>query len=120
MPTFTKLFSALIAASLSVLCSLSAVAAEPAKPAAAAERPVSYYKEIRPIFMAQCQGCHQPAKANGGYSMTEFAKLLAGGDSGEEDDHSGKPAGNQLLTMITPRMGRLRCPKGKDLCRPPN
>ena len=25
--------------------------------------PVSYYKQIRPIFQAHCQGCHQPAKA---------------------------------------------------------
>jgi mono/diheme cytochrome c family protein len=26
-------------------------------------KPVSYFKDVRPIFQAQCQGCHQPAKA---------------------------------------------------------
>ena len=42
---------------------------------------VSYYREIRPILQANCQGCHQPAKTKGGYMMTEFKRLLAGGDS---------------------------------------
>ena len=28
-----------------------------------ADGPVSYFKEIRPIFQQNCQGCHQPAKA---------------------------------------------------------
>ncbi|HEY4408323.1 MAG TPA: alpha-amylase family glycosyl hydrolase, partial [Acidimicrobiia bacterium] len=37
-----------------------------------------YYKQIRPIFQAQCQGCHQPSKAGGGYVMTAFDRLLAG------------------------------------------
>ncbi len=36
---------------------------------------------IRPILQANCQGCHQPAKSKGGYVMTDFKKLLAGGDS---------------------------------------
>src|SRR5437016_3278496 len=48
-----------------------------AKPAAK----VSYYREIRPILQANCQGCHQPAKNKGGYIMTEFKRLLAGGDN---------------------------------------
>ena len=38
----------------------AAPAAEPAK--TPADAPVSYYKQVRPIFQAQCQGCHQPAK----------------------------------------------------------
>jgi len=47
---------------------------------AAADKPVSYYEQVRPAFQAKCQGCHQPAKARGGYVMTEVAALLAGGD----------------------------------------
>src|SRR5215472_10837127 len=42
---------------------------------------VSYYHQVRPILQANCQGCHQPAKSKGGYVMTEFKRLLAGGDS---------------------------------------
>ena len=48
-----------------------------------ANKAVSYYKDIRPIFQANCQGCHQPSKAKGKYIMTEFDKLIAGGDSGD-------------------------------------
>ena len=28
---------------------------------------VSYFKDVRPLFVQHCQGCHQPAKAKGGY-----------------------------------------------------
>src|SRR4051812_4729914 len=38
-------------------------------------KPISYYKQIRPILQGTCQGCHQPAKAKGKYMMTEFAKM---------------------------------------------
>src|SRR5690606_35733701 len=51
-----------------------------ARPAAPDDK-VSYYKQVRPIFQAHCQGCHQPAKAGGGYVMTSFDRLVAGGDS---------------------------------------
>jgi mono/diheme cytochrome c family protein len=30
------------------------------------DAPVSYFKRVRLIFQAECQGCHQPAKAKGG------------------------------------------------------
>ena len=45
-----------------------------AKPAAPGDK-ISYYKQVRPIFQANCQGCHQPAKAGGGYVMTSFDRL---------------------------------------------
>ena len=38
----------------------------PKDKAQAAADKVSYYKQVRPIFQAHCQGCHQPAKAGGG------------------------------------------------------
>ena len=58
--------------------SLSAIAAlriaSPAFPAAPPKKeevedpdaPVSYFKRVRLIFQAECQGCHQPAKAKRG------------------------------------------------------
>jgi WD40 repeat protein len=69
--------------------------------AVAADTPVSYYRDIRPIFEAQCHGCHQPAKAKGDYVMTEFAKLLAGAD-GEAAVVAGNPDSSPLLTLIIP------------------
>ena len=58
---------------------------------------VSYYKDIRPIFQANCQGCHQPAKAKGDYIMTDFSKLLSGGDSEEPAIIAGQPDQSYLV-----------------------
>ena len=82
------------------------------KPAA----PVSYYKDIRPIFQARCQGCHQPAKASGAYVMTAFETLTKGGESGEAAVLPGKPDESSLVKLITPADGKAAMPKdGKPL-----
>src|SRR2546429_8671174 len=74
---------------------------------------VSYYREIRPILQANCQGCHQPAKSKGGYVMTDFKRLLVGGDNEGAaivPKHADKSA---IMKMITPQDGEVRMPKGK-------
>jgi mono/diheme cytochrome c family protein len=58
-----------------ILLPIVALAAPAEKDKDDPNAPVSYFKKIRPIFQAQCQGCHQPAKAKGGYVMTDFAKF---------------------------------------------
>lgn len=63
--------------------------------------PVSYYKQIRPIFQGQCNGCHQPAKAKGDYIMTEFTRLLKGGENSPAID-PGKADTSYLVKLITP------------------
>src|SRR6266446_5479682 len=74
---------------------------------------VSYYREIRPILQANCQGCHQPAKSKGGYLMTEFKRLLAGGDTEGVAIVPGHPEKSAILKMVTPQDGEVRMPKGK-------
>lgn len=74
---------------------------------------VSYYSQIRPIFQAHCQGCHQPSKDGGDYVMTEFSSLLKGGESGDAAVVPGKPAGSYLVKLITPENGKAEMPKGK-------
>src|SRR5437588_5241096 len=81
-----------------------------AKPAAAK---ISYYHEIRPILQANCQGCHQPAKNKGGYVMTDFKRLLSGGESEGVAIAPGHPDKSAILKMITPQDGEVRMPKGK-------
>ena len=80
-------------------------------------KPVSYFKQIRPIFQANCQGCHQPAKARGGYVMTDFARLIKGGDDAQKDGKfavvAGKPEQSFLLEQITPDHGQAEMPKKK-------
>ncbi|MEO8495775.1 MAG: DUF1549 domain-containing protein, partial [Planctomycetota bacterium] len=76
-------------------------------------KPVSFYEQIRPIFQAQCHGCHQPARDNGKYVMTDFAKLVAGGESETAAIVAEKPDESSLVAMITPTDGEAEMPKGK-------
>jgi WD40 repeat protein len=76
---------------------------------------VSYYKDVRPIFVVHCQGCHQPAKPMGGFVMTSHADLLKKGDSGEPGIVPGKPDGSKIIAQISPDgMGKAAMPKNKD------
>src|SRR5262245_42169781 len=96
--------------SLSLLL-FAAAAADPAKPAA----PVSFYRDVRPIIQLHCQGCHQPAKAQGGYVMTAHKELMAAGDLGQPNVVPGKPESSMLLKQVTPQDGKpAAMPKGKD------
>jgi len=74
---------------------------------------VSYYKDIRPVFQAHCQGCHQPAKARGDYIMTDVKKLLAGGDSGKKAVEPNQPEKSHLVELIVPKDGKAKMPEGK-------
>ncbi len=80
-----------------------------------AQKPVSYYKDIRPVFQAHCQGCHQPAKDKGGYVMTEFDRLIGKGDSEEIAVIPGKPDASYLIEQITPdEKGEAEMPRKGD------
>jgi WD40 repeat protein len=79
--------------------------------------PVSYYRKIRPIFQASCQGCHQPAKAKGDYVMTDFARLLAGGESAKDGERAivpKDPAKSLLMKQVTPENGVAEMPPKKE------
>ena len=79
------------------------------------EDAVSFYKDVRPIFVENCQGCHQPAKAQGKFIITSYAKLMEGVPSGDEKVVSpGKPGDSLLLAEITPEDGEASMPKGAD------
>jgi WD40 repeat protein len=79
---------------------------------------VSYYTQVRPIFQAHCQGCHQPAKAGGGYVMTSFDRLIAGGESKVVAVVPKNPAESHLIEQITPEAGKAPMPKDKPPLSP--
>jgi WD40 repeat protein/mono/diheme cytochrome c family protein len=95
-----------------VVAALFAVSVNAADKPAAVEK-ISYFKQIRPIFQANCQGCHQPAKSRGDYVMTSFKTMLEGGASGDKAILPGKPNESKLLKDITPTAGKARMPEGK-------
>jgi WD40 repeat protein/mono/diheme cytochrome c family protein len=100
-----------------ILLPLAAIAAPGEKDKDDPNAPVSYFKKIRPLFQANCQGCHQPAKAKGGYVMTDFARLVAGGDDAEESGKKaivpGKPDESHLVQQITQKDGQAEMPPKK-------
>ena len=68
---------------------------------ATAQEPVpSFHRDVRPILQANCQGCHQPAKAKGGVDLTSHAAILLGAKDGPilaKDSHS-----SLLLEVVLP------------------
>jgi hypothetical protein len=86
------------------------MAADDQDPPAAAGK-VSFHKEIRPILRKHCQGCHQPAKAQGEYELVSFAGLLKGGQSQLAAVVPGNPDESFLLDQIEPSGDTAEMPK---------
>ncbi len=75
------------------------------------QAPLSFARDIEPIFRNQCFGCHQGAKQLGRYNMTDFASLVAGGESESAAIVPGKPDESYLVQQITPVGGHAEMPK---------
>lgn len=87
------------------------IADDSAAPSDTASEPaVSFKNDIAPIFSQHCYGCHQGAKQLGSYLMTDFASLLAGGETGETAIVPGKPDESYLVSQITPVDGHAEMP----------
>lgn len=73
----------------------------------------SYYRDVRPILQKHCMGCHQPAKAGGKLILLDYASLLRGGRSQEDDPIvvAGKPQESLLFTEVVPEDGKASMPK---------
>jgi Tol biopolymer transport system component len=80
---------------------------------------VSYYKDVRPILAQYCNGCHQPAKPQGGYITTGHADLLKAGERGKAGVVPGKPAASYVVEQIKVHdNGKFEMPKGRDPLNP--
>ncbi len=74
------------------------------------QKDVSFKTDIEPIFSRQCYGCHQGAKQLGSYMMTDFAALVAGGETEQAAIVPGKPDESYLIKQITPVDGHAAMP----------
>ncbi len=70
-----------------------------------ADAPVSFNRDIRPILVEHCQGCHQPAKPSGGLVLTSYDHLRKGGESEEPGVVPGKPEESTLYTYVVAEEG---------------
>ena len=104
-------FICLVVASLGISWSALLVADEPALAKdAVKQEAASYHRDILPIFRANCLGCHQGAKQRGEFVMTQFDRLLAGGESGRKAIEPGNPDASHLISQITPVDGHAEMP----------
>ncbi len=63
------------------------------------DQPVSFHRDVMPIFRIQCVSCHKPEKLKGGLDLTSHAALLKGGESGAVIQ-PGDPDGSRLVETI--------------------
>ena len=76
--------------------------ADEEKPASDPPKPVSYFRDVMPIFRGHCLGCHQPAKRDGELLLTTYEGLLKGGESEEPGIVAGHPEKSTLVSQIVP------------------
>lgn len=96
-------FLIVLAAAASFAAPRAPAADSPAKEASAS---VSYYRQIRPIFLQHCQGCHQPAKAKGAFVMTSVTDMLKAGNSQLIGVVPRNPEKSFVLKQISPQNGK--------------
>jgi cytochrome c553 len=76
-----------------------------------AQAPVSYGRQIAPLFALYCAGCHGLSNPSSGLRVTQFAALRAGGDMGDDivPEH---PEASALMDFIEGKRGpRERMPQ---------
>src|SRR5258708_5964761 len=102
---------------LGLLFSEALPAAEPAEKKV--PETVSYYRDIRPLFQQHCQGCHQPAKPQGGYVMTTHTDLLKKSEKDQPGVVPGAPDKSGVIEVLRiGKDGKPRMPKNKDPLNP--
>ena len=81
-------------------------------PAATGKETVSFARDIAPILISNCNGCHyNGTRPSGGLQFNAFAGLLKGGDSGRVIENM-KPEGSLLIRKLRGTEG-ARMPLGR-------
>jgi WD40 repeat protein len=88
---------------LSLLLTCAAIQDPPA-PDAPTKLAPSFEREVRPLLMALCSGCHQPALLEGNLDLTTYAGLMHGTD-GETILNTQTPDASALLEAVLPCEG---------------
>jgi WD40 repeat protein len=86
-----RVFSTILIAGLATLADFSV--------ARAADAPVSFTKDLRPLLNANCNACHKPDKTKGELDMTTYATLMKGGKHGPPVV-PGEPGKSKLIAQV--------------------
>src|SRR5262245_47722373 len=65
----------------------------------AAQGPIDFQRDIKPIFDRSCLSCHGPAKQRGGLRLDDGTAALKGGNSGVVI-RAGDAPGSRLLHLV--------------------
>ncbi len=113
--SFTR---ALALCSVLLLCAARGLAQIPAEPAneqdPPAGEPVSFSKEIAPILLKRCIGCHDAKEPKGEYRLHNHEALFKPGESGDPSITAGKPDDSQLYRLISSSDADERMPREGD------
>jgi len=66
----------------------------------AADAPVSWFKDVTPIFKRSCNGCHNPNKTKGGVDTSTYALFAKPGKNGP-NYVAGDPAKSLVMSEIS-------------------
>ncbi len=108
----------LCSASLAVLIAASSIGmisswAEDQPQEGAETKSVSFHSQIKPLLQSRCSGCHQAAKSQGEYILTDFVSLMKPGETGTPSIVPGKPEASYLISQIQRNdKGQAEMPKG--------
>jgi WD40 repeat protein len=95
-------------------------AVPPAKPVATkpttgkAPATISFSKQIAPILLKNCAGCHGPTEPKGQYQVQSYANLVNQGESGEPSVTPGKADMSELYRLVSTTEVEERMPKEAD------
>ncbi len=79
---------------------------------------VSFSKEVAPILLKRCTGCHGERTNQGGYRAHTFASLMKAGASGLAPVVAGKANESALFQRIVTKVEAIRMPKSDDPLAP--
>ncbi len=82
--------------------------------ASPARSEVSFVREIAPILLKRCVGCHGDKANLGGYRAHTFQYLMKNGASGAAIIKPAKPEESELYQRIISKVESLRMPKSDD------
>lgn len=85
-----------------------------AKPAAKPTATVSFSKQIAPILLKNCAGCHGTTEPKGEYQLHTFALATKPGESGDAPITPGKLDASYLYQLISSTDADQRMPKDAD------
>ncbi|MBX3415352.1 MAG: hypothetical protein KF708_21900 [Pirellulales bacterium] len=100
--------------SLTLVCLALVSPAQADEPAADASAEVSFRRDVAPVLVDRCLGCHGQQDAKGEYQLHNFESLLKEGYSGSPVVTPGKADESELYLLVATDDADTRMPKEAD------